>query len=106
MAALEWLSTPAEGILNANSRSSWYRNDELLDGLDRHFNRDHQDFFATLAFECEVDAALSWTLPEAEATRIARAFYREPAARRMPGWIDKRVRALKKWFGNGGGPTP
>src|SRR5262249_15223482 len=105
-ASLEWLSTPAEAVLNARERAAYYRNDELLDGLDKHFNRGGGDFFTTVAFECEVDAALSWTLPRGEARGIARAFHRDPAAKdpaeRMPVWIRRRVDALKTWFGSGG----
>ncbi|HWG43358.1 MAG TPA: hypothetical protein VN688_11285 [Gemmataceae bacterium] len=105
-ASLEWLSTPVEALLNARERAAYYRNDELLDGLDKHFNRSQGDFFTTVAFECEVDAALSWTLPTGEARVIAQAFHRQPdatdPAERMPAWIHKRVGALKKWFGEGG----
>jgi hypothetical protein len=105
-ASLEWLSTPAEAIMSARDRATYYRNDELLDGLSAHFNRTGGDFFATLAFECEVDAALSWTLPASDATVIARAFHRDPndpdPAKRMPRWIQKRVEALDTWFGDGG----
>ncbi len=105
-ATLEWLSTPVEALLNARDRAAYYRNDELLEGLDRHFNRKQSDFFTTIAFECEVDAALSWTLPANEARRIAQAFYRRPdsadAAERMPRWIRTRVRSLQDWFGKGG----
>jgi hypothetical protein len=105
-ASLEWLSTPIEAVLNARERAAYYRNDELLDGVDKHFNRHQRDFFTTLAFECEVDAALSWTLPSSEARLIAQAFYRKPEAtdpaERMPAWIHRRVEALKKWFGERG----
>jgi hypothetical protein len=68
--------------------------------LDRHFNDRTTGFFTTVAFECEVDAALSWTLPADEAQRIARAFDR--GGNQLPPWIRTRVGALKKWFGNGG----
>src|SRR5207253_1922599 len=53
-ASLEWLSTPVEAILNAHDRATYYRNDELLDGLGKHFNKTGGDFFTTAAFECEV----------------------------------------------------
>jgi hypothetical protein len=92
-------------VLSARDRGAYYRNDELLVGLDRHFNPKHEDFFTTVAFECEVDAALSWTLPTQEARRISQAFYRDPDAppdKRMPSWIASRVEVLKKWFGKGG----
>jgi len=105
-ASLVWLSTPVEAMMNARDRGAYYRNDELLDGLDKHFNPDKGDFFTTIAFECEVDAALSWALSSSEARVIARAFHRDPTAddphNRMPNWIRHRVEALKSWFGTGG----
>jgi len=98
--------TPAESNPERTDRAIYYRNDELLDGLSTHFNRTGGDFFATLAFECEVDAALSWTLPTSDAAVIARAFHKDPdaadPAQRMPRWIQKRVEALNTWFGDGG----
>ncbi|HEX4613531.1 MAG TPA: hypothetical protein VH092_35440 [Urbifossiella sp.] len=106
-AALEWISTPVEAIGTARSRAAYYRNDELLDQLDRHFTAAAgKDFFTTLAFECEVDAALSWTLSSREARRIARAYYGDPDApdenHQKADWIRKRVKALHEWFGSGG----
>lgn len=107
-AALEWLSTPVEAINNARGRAAYYRNDELLDLLDAHFREKAGDgFFTTLAFECEVDAALSWTLPTREALRITRAYHGNPDAEdpkggKKPEWIRAREKGLEDWFGNGG----
>ena len=104
-ASLEWLSTPAEALLIARDRAAWYRNDELLDGLARQFNQPKAGFFTTVAFECEVDAALSWTLPTGEARVIAHAFRRgakDEAGEDLPPWVRTRVAALRKWFGKGG----
>lgn len=112
-ATLEGLSTPAEAIANMRARAAYYRNDELLDWLDREFNGAYEkgrpkgkpggaEFFTTVAFECEVDAALSWTLPRGEATVVAESFYSEPANRKMRPWIQSRVESLKVWFGSGG----
>jgi hypothetical protein len=107
-AALEWLSTPAEAIGNARGRAAYYRNDELLDLLDKRLNaRGQPPFLTTLAFECEVDAALSWTLPEREALRITRAYHGDPTAKdpkaQQATWIRAREKGLHDWFGNGGG---
>lgn len=102
--ALETLSTPVEAIGNARTRAAYYRNDELLDGLNRHFNQKTPEFFRSVAFECEVEAALSWTLPRDEARSIARSFYEDPVApqRKMRGFIQTRIDGLKDWFGTGG----
>jgi hypothetical protein len=102
--ALETLSTPVEAIGNARTRAAYYRNDELLDGLNRHFNQKSPEFFRSVSFECEVDAALSWTLPRDEARSIARSFYEDPTApqRKMRGFIQTRIDGLKEWFGTGG----
>jgi hypothetical protein len=105
-AAVEGLSAPAEAILTARGRAAYYRNDELLDILNRLFNRQTPGFFASAAFECEVEAALNWTLPREEAKLIGRSFYRNPEAgdgeREMRPWIKTRVEALRAWFGTGG----
>jgi hypothetical protein len=107
-ASLEWLSTPAEAVSVARTRAAYYRNDELLDALSRHFQRETNDpdFFTTVAFECEVDAALSWTLPREEARLIAHSFQKKPEAplgqRETRPWINTRLKALESWFGTGG----
>jgi hypothetical protein len=105
--AVEWLSTPAEAINNARARATYYRNDEQLDMLDKHFEATAgKGFFTTVAFECEVDAALSWTLPEREARRITRAYHGDPDAAdekaKTATWIRSREKGLKDWFGDGG----
>jgi hypothetical protein len=104
--SLEGLSTPMEAVLTARERSMQYRNDEMLHLLSREFNTtDRPSFFTTVAFECDVDANLSWTLPPWEARAIAEAFQGkrldDPAAP-LPRHIGKRVKALKEWFGTGG----
>jgi hypothetical protein len=68
-------------------RTPNYRNDELLRVLHERLNSGHEKgqyedhpFFTTIAFECDVDAALSWTLTTEEAKRIHLNFY-EPGHR-------------------------
>jgi hypothetical protein len=96
--ALEWFVTPAEAVMTAQERATYYRNDEWLHVLDKHFNHGGRRFFTTVAFECSVDASLSWTLPQVEAARIGHAFYSDPGTATMERWIRKRVTALKEWF--------
>lgn len=101
------MSAPVEAIANARGRAAYNRNDELLDLIDKRWNTClRPDFFTTVAFECEVDAALSWTLPTREATRITRAYHGDPTATdamtQTAAWIRKREFGLQKWFGNGG----
>jgi hypothetical protein len=104
--SLEGLSTPMEAVLAARERTMHYRNDEMLDFLDKQLNRPGETpFFTTVAFECDVDANLSWTLPPWEARAIAEAFQgprlENPDAP-LPKHIRRRVQALQKWFGEGG----
>jgi hypothetical protein len=100
---MQWLSTPGEAILTEWERSMWYRNDELLHLLNPVFNSSQDpEFFVSVAFECSVDADLSWTLPRREATEIAQGFYQDAAAGTMPAWTDRRVKRLREWFGSGG----
>jgi hypothetical protein len=100
---MQWLSTPGEAILTEWERSMWYRNDELLHLLNPVFNTPQDpEFFVSVSFECSVDADLSWTLPQREATEIAQGFYQDPAAGTMPIWTNKRVKRLREWFGTGG----
>jgi hypothetical protein len=103
---LEWLITPVQATLTEQERGAYYRNDELLHVLDKHFNRDGDRFFTTVAFECSVDASLSWTLPQSEAAQIGHAFYCDPARRKMRPWVDKRVGALKSWLDERGKKRP
>ena len=104
--SLEGLSTPMEAVLTARERSMQYRNDEMLQLLSLEFTaHDRPTFFTTVAFECDVDANLSWTLPPWEARAIAEAFQGkrlgDPTAP-LPVHIGRRVKALKDWFGTGG----
>ena len=83
-----------------------YRNDALLDQLDKEYNREGQRrFFTTVSFECDVDANLSWTLPPWEAKAIAGAFQGDRVANPgapLPPHIRRRVEALRRWYGSGG----
>jgi hypothetical protein len=103
--SLEFLSTPIEAILNHRERSPLYRNDALIGLLHKRFNDTPENqkdpFFVTIPFECEVDAALSWSLTRKEATAIAGAFT-DPKEKTMSLDIRTRVKALKQWFGTGG----
>jgi hypothetical protein len=97
--ALSEVSTPAEAIINLYSRGAYFRNDVQLDILDLVFNgpRDKRDstqtpFLTTVTFECDLDAALSWTLPERDYIEIQKSF----------GRYQTEVKNLVAWFGSGG----
>jgi hypothetical protein len=104
--SLEWLSTPMSAILTASDRVACYRNDELLLVLNDLFNgkdrREDDPFFTTVSFECSRDAALSWKLPAHEATEVVKGYCKDTDRKERQPWIDKRVRRLKDWFGDGG----
>lgn len=115
--SVEGLATPAEAVLTARDRACQYRNDELLHLVDLFFN-DYKDpkksdFFVSVAFECEKDAALSWMLPRQDAANIREGFWnlathkegtdeRGKKVRAMPRWIEERVEETRAWFGKGG----
>ncbi len=124
--AMSELSTPAEAVINLYSRSAYFRNDQLLDVLDKEFNTGsvgiaavngsvtfaatppESKFFTTVVFECNQPAALSWTLPKRDAQTIRNRFYETGNNK---GNLDKKllhadiayqVQSLRKWFGTGG----
>jgi hypothetical protein len=96
--ALTELSTPAEAIVNLYARGAYFRNDILLHILDKHFNGNgpslprENRFFTTVTFECDIDAALSWTLPKRDFEDVRKSFKSD----------SYEVTMLKQWFGAGG----
>ena len=101
--SFEGLATPAEAVLTTRDRSSQYRNDELIDLVDRTLNTSQErDFFTTAVFECHRDAALSWMLSKGDAQNIARSFWRKEDHSAMRNNIARRVEPIKTWFGKGG----
>jgi hypothetical protein len=101
--SLEWLSTPLEAVLTARERAAYYRNDELLHLLDAEFNAGADPpYFTSVAFECSQDAALSWTLPRAEAADLVKGFWTDNRRAEMQPWVEKRVGALAEWLKDGG----
>lgn len=100
---IEGLATPAEAILTVRDRASMYRNDELLDLVDRALNKPGEsDFFTTTVFECHKDAALSWMLSKEDARNIACSFWRTPDHAELRSNIQRRVEPIREWFGTGG----
>jgi hypothetical protein len=90
-------------VLTTRDRASMYRNDELVDLVDRALNKpDERDFFTTAAFECHKDAALSWMLSREDARNIACSFWRAPDHGELRNNIQRRIDPIRKWFGNGG----
>ena len=98
--ALSEVSTPAEAIVNLYARGAYFRNDlqmEILDGWFKEETKKSHDsgnpFFTTVVFECDVEVALSWTLPESEKKAIVNSF---------EGVNKKHADKLAAWFGKGG----
>ena len=80
-----------------------YRNDELIDLVDRALNTaSERDFFTATAFECHKDAALSWMLSKDDARNIACSFWRAPDHRELRSNIQRRVDPIRQWFDAGG----
>jgi hypothetical protein len=100
---IEGLATPAEAVLTTRDRASMYRNDELLDLVDRALNTPtERDFFTTAAFECHRDAALSWMLPDEDARNIVLSFWRATDHSELRNNIQRRIDPIRSWFGKGG----
>jgi hypothetical protein len=100
---IEGLATPAEAVLTTRDRASMYRNDELLDLVDRALNTPaERDFFTTAAFECHKDAALSWMLPDEDARNVVLSFWRVTNHAELRNNIQRRIDPIRAWFGNGG----
>jgi hypothetical protein len=101
--SIEGLATPAEAVLTTRDRASMYRNDELLDLVDRALNTpEERDFFTTAAFECHRDAALSWMLSDEDARNIVLSFWRAPDHAELRNNIQRRIDPIRTWFGTGG----
>ncbi len=101
--SLEGLFTPAEAVLTTRDRASMYRNDELVDLVDRALNKPaERDFFTTAVFECHKDAALSWMLSQEDARNIACSFWRTPDHGELRNNIQRRIDPIRAWFGDGG----
>jgi hypothetical protein len=100
--SLEGLFTPAEAVLTTRDRASMYRNDELVDLVDRELNTEERNFFTTAVFECHKDAALSWMLSRGDARNIACSFWRTPDHGELRNNIQRRIDPIRQWFGNGG----
>jgi hypothetical protein len=102
--ALAEVSTPAEAIINLYSRGAYFRNDIQLDILNEMFNTElyntkanltaepGKKFLTTVVFECDQEAALSWTLPARDYAAIKESFRPDSG----------EVKRLREWFGNGG----
>ncbi len=89
-------------MLTAQDRSSLYRNDELLDLIDRTFNTGEVDFFTTVAFECKKKAALSWTLNREDVGHIVGGFWKDAEHKEVDPDVGRRLAEIRAWFGNGG----
>jgi hypothetical protein len=100
---VEGLATPAEAVLTTRDRASMYRNDELLDLVDRALNTPtERDFFTTAAFECHKDAALSWMLTHEDSRNIVLSFWRVTDHTELRTNIQRRIDPIRLWFGKGG----
>jgi hypothetical protein len=126
------LFAPFEAIVNLYSPGAYFRNDLLLDILDQEFNEEQRvytgvlnlfrrdvkpkpNFFTTVAFECEGEAALSWTMPKRDYDRVRKQFTVdgkpggelvtvESQSKDTDKYRDKKAlfEQLRVWFGEGG----
>jgi hypothetical protein len=99
------VSAPVEALLTARGSSAYHRNNELLDILNRTFNAEGRpsDYFATVVFELNGSAALSWYLTTPQKTAIAKGFYNQSAnVWTVKPEIQAKMGVIGQWFGTGG----
>jgi hypothetical protein len=98
--AVAVVSTPLRALLRARGNVAYHRNNEMLAALDRSFNHLHRpNFFTTVAFELNTDAALNWFISSEDKADIARQFGSDSS---QGATLRRQVAALLKWFGRGG----
>ncbi len=98
------LGTPPEAVVNLYGRGAYFRNDQVFQEVDRLYNArpdapEMEKFLTTVTFECDGQAALSWTLPDWEVKRMRESFF--DAEGNPQKWIGPGLDNLRKWFGNG-----
>ncbi|VTR98431.1 patatin-like phospholipase : Uncharacterized protein OS=Cystobacter violaceus Cb vi76 GN=Q664_48110 PE=4 SV=1: Patatin [Gemmata massiliana] len=109
------VSAPLQAVLTARGSAAYHRNNELLAELHRVFNTGAQpklcthpdvrsDFFTTVTFEQQKDAALSWYLTAPQKKQVVEGFYHHDAAK---GWVvredeennvERKLNAITDWF--------
>lgn len=80
---LEGLTSPISGILSSRNASMSYRNDEVLESLQRSWPD-----LATVVFEGPPDVSMTWYLSQAEQLRLVEALRAQTT----------RIQALEAWF--------
>jgi beta-lactamase superfamily II metal-dependent hydrolase len=70
---LQWATSPLEGYTAAKQQSMIERNSSLIARLQDSFQRrtPNQLFFSTVVFESYADAALSWTMTQADRRKLS-----------------------------------
>ncbi|WP_224360865.1 patatin-like phospholipase family protein [Hyalangium versicolor] len=76
-------TSPPEAVLSARNASMSFRNDELLELLQREFNEADSCFFTTVAFELNQPAPLSWALSSEDEELIEHCARGEDFQRRL-----------------------
>jgi hypothetical protein len=86
---LEWLTTPPEGLFNAQMWTTSFRNDEQLELLANVFNgRQGPLFFTTATFEFSGEVSLSWYLTGREQLVLQQEAQRQGGSDAMTGLLD------------------
>ncbi len=99
---LQPLNTPLHGVSTARQWSMSFRNDEQLELIDGMFDEkvaQDEEFFRTVVFECPVEAALSWTLSDAERTVLKESLPIDLSITKidkLKAQVEKRLALLSK----------
>lgn len=111
--AIGAVSAPLQALTTARGAAAHHRNSELLDAVHRTFNIGaRSNFFVTESFELNEPAALSWYLTTQQKRSIAAGLYQplngkwlmESGRPKLRDERARRLEAMLRWFGNGGGP--
>lgn len=87
---LDGALTPISGLLRAWGSATWFRNDAAVAALARVLDGGTENFFTTVVFELNKEAALTWSITPEEACEIRENVGEPPNQEALAG--------LKKWW--------
>jgi hypothetical protein len=125
--AFQFVTSPVEGGAKSRNAATLFRNDQVLDALDKWFQDNvpsDPEFFTTVLFESALDVAMTWYTTEQELALVKIGFGEDPgeASRILEGIFltDDRfniysnnietnltnLQELQRWWKSRPAPTP